>query len=163
MSVDKDKSFTKRFNLKDFYDSCEPEIPYDNIRRRSDLKIFSSNNPNLAPVYIEFYVTHASDEEKLHNGERIIEVKIESEEDIERITTEGFIQKEHIPYRDDDEEENNNEQPSMDISFYGFKSEDRCADNIGDLVPPVAVFWYRRFTLSDFSYRLSGTAPESVL
>lgn len=24
-------------------------------------------------------------------------------------------------------------------------------DNIGDLVPPVAVFWYRRFTLSDFS------------
>lgn len=36
-------------------------------------------------------------------------------------------------------------------------------DNIGDLVPPVAVFWYRRFTLSDFSYRLSGTAPESVL
>ena len=121
------KSFTKRFNLKDFYDSCEPEIPYDNIRRRSDLKIFSSNNPNLAPVYIEFYVTHASDEEKLHNGERIIEVKIESEEDIERITTEGFIQKEHIPYRYDDEEENNNEQPSMDISFYGFKSEDRCA------------------------------------
>ena len=27
----------------------------------------------------------------------------------------------------------------------------RIADNIGDLVPPVAVFWYRRFTLSDFS------------
>ena len=25
------------------------------------------------------------------------------------------------------------------------------SDNIGDLVPPVAVFWYRRFTLSDFS------------
>lgn len=24
-------------------------------------------------------------------------------------------------------------------------------DNVGDLVPPVAVFWYRRFTLSDFS------------
>ena len=39
----------------------------------------------------------------------------------------------------------------------------RQADNIGDLVPLVAVFWYRRFTLSDFSYRLSGTAPESVL
>lgn len=36
-------------------------------------------------------------------------------------------------------------------------------DNIGDLVPPIAVFWYRRFTLSDFSYRFSGTAPETVL
>ena len=36
-------------------------------------------------------------------------------------------------------------------------------DNIGDLVPPVSVFWYRQFTLSDFSYRLSGTAPDAVL
>ena len=44
---------------------------------------------------------------------------------------------------------------------YGILSQ--LIDNIGDLVPPVAVFWYRRFTLSDFSYRLSGTAPESVL
>ena len=35
-------------------------------------------------------------------------------------------------------------------------------DNIGDLVPPVSVFWYRQFTLSDFSYRLSGTAPDTV-
>ena len=35
-------------------------------------------------------------------------------------------------------------------------------DNIGYLVPPVSVFWYRQFTLSDFSYRLSGTAPDAV-
>ena len=35
-------------------------------------------------------------------------------------------------------------------------------DNIGDLVPSVSVFWYRQFTLSDFSYRLSGTAPDTV-
>ena len=35
-------------------------------------------------------------------------------------------------------------------------------DNIGDLVPPVSVFWYRQFTLSDFSYRLSGTALDAV-
>lgn len=39
----------------------------------------------------------------------------------------------------------------------------RLCDNIGDLVPPVSVFWYRQFTLSDFSYRLSGTAPDAVL
>ena len=32
--------------------------------------------------------------------------------------------------------------------FHTFIAE---IDNIGDLVPPVAVFWYRRFTLSDFS------------
>ena len=43
------------------------------------------------------------------------------------------------------------------------EANEKQVDNIGDLVPPVAVFWYRRFTLSDFSYRISGTAPESVL
>ena len=32
-----------------------------------------------------------------------------------------------------------------------FLLKKRVSDNIGDLVPPVAVFWYRRFTLSDFS------------
>ena len=26
------------------------------------------------------------------------------------------------------------------------------------MVPSVSVFWYRQFTLSDFSYQLSGTA-----
>lgn len=72
----------KRFNLKEFYDSCEQEIQYDSINRRSDLKIFSSKKPQLAPIYIEFFVTHASDVSKLHNGGKIIEVKIESENDI---------------------------------------------------------------------------------
>ena len=34
---------------------------------------------------------------------------------------------------------------------YKYSSHHLPIDNIGDLVPPVAVFWYRRFTLSDFS------------
>jgi hypothetical protein len=50
--------------LKKYYDSCEQEICYDNIRRRSDLKIFSSTHPEREPIYIEFCVTHASDEAK---------------------------------------------------------------------------------------------------
>ena len=64
-------SSQKVFNLKEFYDSCEQERQYDSINRRSDLKIFSSKNPQLAPIYIEFYVTHASDSYKLHNGGKI--------------------------------------------------------------------------------------------
>ena len=71
----------KIFNLKKYYDSCGQELPYDTIKRRSDLKIFSKSNPNLKPVYIEFFVTHASEIEKLHSGEKIIEIKIESEDD----------------------------------------------------------------------------------
>lgn len=118
------KSFTKKFNLKKFYDSCEPEISYDNIRRRSDLKIFSSKHPKRAPIYIEFFVTHACDEEKLYNGEKIIEIKIESEEDIEKIAAEGFIQYDELPSR---EYEEYYEPQYSKISFYGFKSKDNLA------------------------------------
>lgn len=85
-------SIIKDFNLKDFYDSCEQEVKYDSINRRSDLKLFSSKHPQRQPIYIEFYVTHASDDFKLHNGGKVIEVKIESEKDIEKIVENGFIE-----------------------------------------------------------------------
>lgn len=88
-----------RINLKDYYDSCEQEIAYDNIRRRSDLKIFSSVYPTRKPIYIEFCVTHASDDEKLHSGNKIIECLIESEEDIDVIIKNGFIE-ERMVYND---------------------------------------------------------------
>ena len=48
------KKEIKRFDLKKFYDSCEQERPYENINRRSDLKLFSSANPNRSPIYLEF-------------------------------------------------------------------------------------------------------------
>lgn len=103
----------KIFNLKKYYDSCEQELPYDTIKRRSDLKIFSKSNPNLKPVYIEFFVTHASEIEKLHSGEKIIEIKIESEEDIDNIVAHGFIETTRIAQEHD-----------PIIKFYGFKNED---------------------------------------
>lgn len=103
----------KIFNLKKYYDSCEQELPYDTIKRRSDLKIFSKSNPNLKPVYIEFFVTHASEIEKLHSGEKIIEIKIESEEDIDNIVDHGFIETTRIAQEHD-----------PIIKFYGFKNED---------------------------------------
>lgn len=96
----------KTENLKKYYDSCEPEIVYDNIHRRSDLKFFSSTHPEYKPLYIEFYVTHASEESKLHSGEKIVEVKIESVEDIDKIVAEGFTYK------------------NKNISFYGLKTDD---------------------------------------
>lgn len=115
----------RNFNLKEYYDSCEQEIPYDNIRRRSDLKIFSSKNQNITPIYIEIFVTHASDQYKLHNGGKIIEVKIESEEDIDRIVREGFVQKciNYYKYDFSEDEISNNQK----IEFYGFKTEDNNA------------------------------------
>ena len=107
----------KIFNLKKYYDSCEQELPYDTIKRRSDLKIFSKSNPNLKPVYIEFFVTHASEIEKLHSGEKIIEIKIESEEDIDNIVAHGFIETTKIAQEVEQEHD-------PIIKFYGFKNED---------------------------------------
>lgn len=105
----KDNCFNK--NLKSFdlktlrYDSCEQETKYNNNNRRSDLKIYSSIKKDREPIYIEFFVTHASDEKKLHSFNRIIEIKIESVEDIINISQNGIS------------EENRN------VHFYGFKKE----------------------------------------
>ena len=107
----------KRFNLKDYYDSCEQEVAYDGIKRRSDLKLFSSTAPQTPPVYIEFCVTHPSEQEKLHSGNRIIECVIEDESDIEKIITEGFIGNNH---RDDA----HGIMPESKIQIYGFKDSD---------------------------------------
>lgn len=106
-----------RFNLKEFYDSCEQETPYDNINRRSDLKIFSSSNPNRTPIYLEFCVTHASDSEKLHSGNKIIEIDIEAEEDIFKISQYGIIES-HSTYNE------GYGSFSPRVVFYGFKNKD---------------------------------------
>lgn len=110
------ESKKQRFNIKQFYDSCEQEIPYDNVNRRSDLKIFSSINPSKSPLYLEFYVTHASDLEKLHSGNKIIEIGIESMDDILHLVENGIVESK----RDYGELEVN----SQNISFYGFKNKD---------------------------------------
>lgn len=125
------KAFPNIFNLKDFYDSCEQELVYDSINRRSDLKIFSSKNPKLVPIYIEFIVTHASDSNKLHSGRKIIETKLETEDDILFIVDNGFIESNLQINRD---KINTNSSPDHKTMFWGFKSEDYNATNINQKV-----------------------------
>lgn len=104
-----------KFNLKDYYDSCKQELPYDNIKRRSDLKIFSSKFTKREPIYIEFCVTHPSDTEKLHSGNKIIEIYIENEDDINNIIKNGFIE---------DVKQYDESLPKHKVQFYGFKNSD---------------------------------------
>ena len=114
----------KIFNLKEYYDSCEQEIPYDKNRRRSDLKIWSKTHPEHNPVYIEFFVTHKSKEEKLHSGSRIIEIKIDSEDDIDKVIDNGFSEEQHNSYSQA------GDTVMTKTSFYGFKNEDYSNQNI---------------------------------
>lgn len=125
------ESSQRIFNLKNFYDSCEQELQYDSINRRSDLKIFSSKNPQLRPIYIEFFVTHASDISKLLNGGKIIEAKIESENDIQRIVDNGFIESEQY---DSSSLEITDSEEKNKITFWGFNSKDYNATNINQKI-----------------------------
>ena len=107
---------TMEFDLKKYYDTCEQETPYDKTRRRSDLKISSSTHPGRKPIYIEFCVTHASDAEKLHSGDRIIEIKLESEQDVARLVEHGFRESKtykDAPYAVD----------SPNVALYGFEKK----------------------------------------
>ena len=71
------------FDLKKWYDTCEEEVVYKNFR--ADLLLSSSTTRNRPPILLEIYVSHKSTQEKIGDGVRIIEMKINSEEDIEAI------------------------------------------------------------------------------
>ena len=118
--VKNDYCYTKtrqRYNLKEYYDRCEQEVAYDGIKRRSDLKLFSSTVPQSPPIYIEFCVTHASEQEKLHSGNKIIECVVEDESDIDKIITNGFIE-------DKQREDEYDQMSESKIRIYGFKNSD---------------------------------------
>ena len=125
---------TRRFNIKQYYDSCEQEIRYDNINRRSDLKIFSSTNPQRTPIYLEFCVTHASNRNKLHSGNKIIEICIESVDDVLHLVENGIIESNiyNSEEYEDLEEFDDFEINLQDIIFYGFKKKDYMNNHISN-------------------------------
>ena len=107
----------KHFNLKEFYDRCAQEIAYDGIKRRSDLKLYSSTFPQRPPIYIEFCVTNASNKQKLHSGNKIIECIIEDISDIDKIISKGFIE-------DKLREDEYGQMSESKVKIYGFKNSD---------------------------------------
>lgn len=103
----------KEFNIKEYYDYCEEEVTNDKFR--ADLVISNQSNKR-PPLLIEIYVTHKSTEEKLNSNYRIIEIRIESEEDINQIVSSALIEESY----GDDEWENKVDDK---IKFYNFKVE----------------------------------------
>lgn len=71
------------FDLRRYYDTCEIEAPYHQYK--ADLLLTSSTNPKTPPVLIEIMVTHKCTEDKIKDGVRIIEIPIQSEEQIDNI------------------------------------------------------------------------------
>ena len=84
------------------------------------MKIFSSTHPERSPIYFEFFVTHASDLEKLHSGNKIVEIRIESVNDILQLAENGIIESNSYDSGDYYELE----KDFRSVSFYGFKNMD---------------------------------------
>lgn len=69
----------KSFDLKKYYSKCFLEYKYNNFIA----DIYCEHKSN--PIFIEIYVTHKCSPEKIKSGIRIIEIQIQSEEDISHI------------------------------------------------------------------------------
>lgn len=101
---------TCTLDLKRHYDTCTPEkgfyedLPDGKKRYVADLKLTSSVNKDFPPTILEVWVNHECTEEKKNSGSRIIEIKIDCEEDAKREITET---------------DENRDKP---IRFYGFDS-----------------------------------------
>lgn len=71
------------YNLKEYYIQCTQEHKYGGFV--ADLYCENRNNSNT-PLFIEIKVTHECSQNKKDSGVRIIEIPIQSEEDILNIT-----------------------------------------------------------------------------
>lgn len=76
------------YDLKKYYSRCTKEHRYGDFV--ADLFCESDKNPN-SPIFIEIFVTHECSTEKKSSGIRIIEFRIQSEEDILNIVNSSRI------------------------------------------------------------------------
>lgn len=67
-------------DLHTLYDTCEEEVRYKGFI--GDLVLRNSLHPEQSPLFLEIAVTHKCEEEKIASGIPIIELNIQSEEDI---------------------------------------------------------------------------------
>lgn len=95
---------SESFDLKQFYDTCTEEQAIDEFR--ADLLLTHSKEENHKPVLIEICVTHKSTEAKRNSNHRIIEIHIQSDDDIRKLMC--------SPIRE-----------SSEVLFYGFKEESK--------------------------------------
>ena len=69
----------KDLNLKDYYDVCELEKKYEDFT--ADV-LLSDSQGKYNPMFLEIYVSHLCEEEKIQSGVPIIEFKIKDEEEL---------------------------------------------------------------------------------
>lgn len=71
-------------DLKQIYDVCKEEKSDGVNRYRADLMFCSSKDPLVKPLFLEISYKHDCRPDKIASGIQIVELKIESEEDLEK-------------------------------------------------------------------------------
>ena len=77
-------------DLKEIYDTATIERDYKGFT--SDILLSDSRNPSQEPIFIEIFVKHKCEQEKLESGIKIIEIRIKNEDDIARIISKNTIE-----------------------------------------------------------------------
>lgn len=132
---------TKEFNLKQYYDLCEEEVSVGKFK--ADLRLSHSKNKNREPILIEIWVTHKSTEEKCDSGYRIIEIHIESEDDINEIVSKKSINGSSVGLDQCQDDINDT------IRFYNFSCSEMPDENHQS---PKFQFWIYSMGGSKFNY-----------
>lgn len=89
----------KEINLKEYFDSCEVEKDFKKGNDLFRADIFCHNIKNEKnPLFIEIYVKHECDRVKTESGIKIIEVKIDCEEDIDKFISYPIEENKMIVY-----------------------------------------------------------------
>jgi predicted RNA-binding Zn-ribbon protein involved in translation (DUF1610 family) len=99
----------QQYDLKKYYSKCIKEYGYGGFI--SDLYCENNTKPN-SPIFIEIFVTHKCTQDKINSGIRIIELKIQSEEDIINIINSNILKE------------------GDKVKLYNFKRKEFLVDNL---------------------------------
>lgn len=93
------KTVDETINLKEWFSHCEVEKEYEKGGKtyRADILCYNKKKDGT-PLFIEINVKHPCELEKVSSGIKIIEVKIESEEDIEKFISSSIKRIPHKVY-----------------------------------------------------------------
>lgn len=121
-------------NLKQYYDTCKEEVQINGFV--ADLLLTNSTKPEREPVLIEVCVTHECTKEKLDSGLRIIEIKVESEDDIRALLKKKVLCESLSVFKNPELEDWIDEKG--DAKFYNF---DRKTQGEGERKIPRAIIF----------------------
>ena len=123
---------TAIYNLKKWLPTCEQEVEFIKNGQKFRADLFCKNIKNEQnPLFIEVYVTHACEQPKCESGIKIIEVKIDSEADID-----GFISQ---PIAESDK-----------IVFHGFKPQEKFVEDHDWLPMQKFIYYASGKTFTDY-------------